>query len=621
MAHFKRTLTVSLQDLAKVVHGVQTVSTIVATLTTTYQVQHVKLAHMVRVLLAANARALGWVPVATDEYIPYRQAVDGVVFRVIPDQLAIDGEYVLREWLEPFVPEDMPIYIDTATRPCQTQGPDVLVLDGWFASHTFRHGDHLIVHIHWRSRCELRLHIDRRVAQRIPDTVLIAGDIAAQLTTHWHATHDLELVQTRLLALYADAPWRNAYPPMPWQSLLNAQSAAPVVVSRLDLLRLRINDLQQLLRQRRKVDSQHGLWDGIALRYSAVRMFIDTQYDDTVTPRVVPVDMLLDHTHAIDDAIARGVYDVQYADSDDDESWTNNEFDDDDEPYTAALQSADDEDALDDMFWSDEDLDRETFVALFAHRHPALHAWSVQLLQALNDEERRMMLRAETDEDHTAILSAAMQRILPLYPHLMQTLRPTPLLYTDETRGGLSYAAFELAELRAAQHVEDAAHTVTPEHVTKSIDGDAVFVIELALRESQAHIRAYEEWCTTAHPRCGALRQRIRVMQEFALFLAQYYTTSLTDASYAMLDEYLFFHYPRHTTSGSARMLRLRIGYIRDYYAYRARLGDTRVLPFAQAMYACRQQAGDVLDLLLRIQQYPRELTALVVHLFAPYTL
>ncbi len=621
MAHFKRTLTVSLQELAKVVHGVQTIPGIVAALTHTYQIQHAKLAKMVRVLLAANARALGWVPLAHEEYISVRQAVHGVVFRVVPDQQAIDGDYLLCEWLEPFVPEDTPIYIGASAHPCEPHGPDIVSLAGWYAAHAFRHGDHIIVQIDWQSRCELHLRVDRRVAQRIPDTVLLAGDIASQLTADWHATHDIALVQLRLLARYAQAPWRTTYPPMPWQSLLNAQTSAPVVLSRLDVLRLRISELQQQLRNRRMADCRAGLWDGIAQRYSAVRMFIDTQYEDSVMPRVLPVDTLIDHSPAIDDAIARGAYDVHYAESDAEDEWVNHD-EDGEEPdsYTAALQSDDDDDDIDDTQWSEEDLDTETFVALFAHRHPALHDWSVQLLRALNDEERRKMLRAETDEDHTAILSAAMQRILPQHPHLMHTLRPMLLSYEDITHGGQSYGAFEFAEVRAAQHVKRLSQSSSADKVDKSLDGDAVFVIELALRESQLHIRAYEEWLSV-QSRSGAVRQRIRAMHEWSLFLAQYYTTSIVDASYAMLDEYLFFHYPRHTVSGSARMLRLRVGYIRDFYAYRASLGDTRMLAVAHAMYECRDQAGDVLNLLLRIQQYPRELTALVVHLFAPYTL
>jgi hypothetical protein len=105
-----------------------------------------------------------------------------------------------------------------------------------------------------------------------------------------------------------------------------------------------------------------------------------------------------------------------------------------------------------------------------------------------------------------------------------------------------------------------------------------------------------------------------------AQFLARYYTKSLADVTYAMYDEYLFFHYPRHHTNRAARGVRTLISTLREFYQYRAQTGDSRALTAADAMYACRAQAEQVLALLIRIQQYPHELTALVVHLFAPYT-
>ena len=66
--------------------------------------------------------------------------------------------------------------------------------------------------------------------------------------------------------------------------------------------------------------------------------------------------------------------------------------------------------------------------------------------------------------------------------------------------------------------------------------------------------------------------------------------------------------------------MRTLISTLREFYQYRAQTGDSRALTAADAMYACRAQAEQVLALLIRIQQYPHELTALVVHLFAPYT-
>lgn len=628
MAHFKRLLTHALRNMANAVRGVHSLSAIVGLLTTRYQLHHTKLTQMVHVLLHNNPRAFEWVPLAHDEYMPYQDAVDGVMLRVIPDEQAIEGGYILREWLEPFIPEDIPVYIGRASLPCLSQGPDVLVLHDWYEAQHIQHGDHILVEIRWRNRCELHLRVDRVAKQHLADTVLAAHDVATQLNTRWHATQNIEELYTHVLAIYATAPWRGSYPAMPWQSIVNAQSSAPIVLSRLELLRMRIHDLQDALRMRRATDSAQGLWDGIALRYSAIRMFIDTQYDDTTTHRVTPIDTRIDHSFAIDDAIARGVYDVHYAEDDTageyNAEWSGgDEFATTDESYTAALQSGDDEidsEESDATSWDADDIDSETFVSLFANRHPALHAWSTQLLSALNDHERRMMIRAESDDDHNAILSAAMQRILPQLPQLMQTLRVMPITHSDHTLGGKTYAAFEHAEQLATHAGAQASTDVPSNEIDRAIDGDAVFIIELALRESYTDLRTYEQWLPTQRVRAGSVRQRVQALRELAMFLAQYYTTTINDATYAMLDEYFFFHYPRHTSSGSMRMIRTRIGYVRDYYAYRATLGDTRAYAAAQAIHASRQQAADVLDVLLRIQQYPHAMTTLVVHLFAPYT-
>ena len=87
-----------------------------------------------------------------------------------------------------------------------------------------------------------------------------------------------------------------------------------------------------------------------------------------------------------------------------------------------------------------------------------------------------------------------------------------------------------------------------------------------------------------------------------------------------MYDEYLFFHYPRHHTNRAARGVRTLISTLREFYQYCAQTSDTHALSAADAMYACRAQAEQVLALLIRIQQYPHELTTLVGLLFAPYT-
>jgi site-specific recombinase XerD len=118
----------------------------------------------------------------------------------------------------------------------------------------------------------------------------------------------------------------------------------------------------------------------------------------------------------------------------------------------------------------------------------------------------------------------------------------------------------------------------------------------------------------------ATIRRKVQVLTGLAQFLARYYTKALPEVTYAMYDEYLFFHYPRHHTNRVARSVRTMISTLREFYQQLAQQGDPRALTAANAMYACRAQAEQVLALLIRIQQYPHELTTLVVHLFAPYT-
>ena len=121
-----------------------------------------------------------------------------------------------------------------------------------------------------------------------------------------------------VLLTYARAQWRSAYPGRPWQVLVNEAYASHTdplpVPSRLMLLHQEIAALQQELRARRSADSDKEVWNGVVLRYSAVRLFIDTSSDTPQRGRVEPIDARLDYTQRINDAIARGLYDVQYDD-------------------------------------------------------------------------------------------------------------------------------------------------------------------------------------------------------------------------------------------------------------------------------------------------------------------
>ena len=593
-------------------------------------------------LLHDNPLAVGWVALPDHTYLAMYQAVSGVTFRIIPDQAAITGDYLLREWLEPFVRAEDPIYLVNDKEPLQQLGPDVIALNGWYAQQGVQIGDHVIVRIDAQRRHHIHLSLDDANTQHLEDTRDAERQLIEALFYQKFTSPSYHTLAHAVLLTYAKASWRSTYPGRPWQMLVNEAFASTTdalpVPSRLMLLHQEIATLQQALRERRSADSDNGTWNGVVLRYSAVRLFIDTSSDLPQRGRVEPIDARLDYTKRINDAIARGLYDVQY---DDDPSSDGEmisfgipempiEDSDHEDDYTAALYNDEDDDDDDDqgieyeyrLSTNDDDIDDDTFSMLFANRHPALEAWSERLLKSMLPSERRRMIRAETDEDYNAVLTMALQRVIPHIPQFMATLRPEPLPPRDDvTAGGKTYATFEAVEFIAAQTIQSTNDVdVSNDDDIFGSGGEAVFAVELALRESDAQITTYVAHLQAMGLSQATIRRKVHVLTGLAQFLARYYTKSLAEVTYAMYDEYLFFHYPRHHTNRVARGVRTLISTLREFYQRLARGGDSRALAAADAMYACRAQAEQVLALLIRIQQYPHDLTALVVHLFAPYT-
>ncbi len=595
----------------------------------------------IHTLLHDNPLAVGWVALPDHTFLAVHQAVNGVTFRIIPDVAAINGDYLLREWLEPFISADEPIFVIGDGQSLAQLGPDIVSLNGWYARHGAQIGDNLIVRIDVQRRHHIHLSLDDANTQHLADARDAERQLIEALFYQKYSSPSYHTLAHAVLLTYARATWRSAYPGRPWHVLVNEAYATKTdaipVPSRLTLLHQEIATLQHLLRERRSSDSENGLWNGVVLRYSAVRLFIDTSSETPQRGRVEPIDARIDYTKRINDAIASGLYDVQYDDDPRVDGETisfgipemSMEDDDSEDDYAAALLNDDDDDDDDDddefeyrLPTADEDLDDETFTMLFANRHPALEAWSEYLLKSMLPLERRRMIRAETDEEYNAILTMVLQRIIPQNPQFMQTLRTEPTLPLDDvTGGGKTYAAFEAVEYIAAQKIQSTIENdSTNDDDIFGSGGEAVFAVELALRESDALIALYEKHMQSTGLSQSTIRRKIQVLFGLAQFLARYYTNSLADVTYAMYDEYLFFHYPRHHTNRAARGVRTLISTLREFYHFRAQTGDVRALSAANAMYACRAQAEQVLALLIRIQQYPHELTTLVVHLFAPYT-
>jgi hypothetical protein len=639
MPRTKPSIATLLKELARTTSEALSLESIVSFVQSRRGPSRTNLHRRIQTMLTTQAVQLGWLTVSPLMYVPIRQAMRGICFRVIPDASAIANEYLRSEWLYPFIDATTPLRLANDKRIMPLVGRGVIGLAGWYAQHRVRVGDHIIVQIDHHRPNTIHLLNDSADAQHLDDAQTADHAIMQELHLHYRNGADEHTVAHAIAQLYATAPWRNLYPGLPWQQLrdtVQRQHARGETLAH--GLGREIVQLQHELRQRRLRDSDRGLWNGIAPRFSAVRIGFDSQ-DHELHDRlsITPIDTREDYSERINHGLEHGLYDVRvgddesdaYADDDDidhDEAFL---FDDhtsalsDDEDYTDALRSSYEDEPRDDEYdhnaYDDlsDAIDDDTFVLLFANRHPALTEWSTILLKSMLPHERRQMIRAETDDDYNAILSKALQRLLPQVPQFMSTLRNVVDVSTEDlTRGGQTYAAFDDVERRSSLSVASSDLPIHEDDDVFATGGEAIFAVESALRESEQLLSRYIVSMQSSQLGERTIRRKRQFLYGFAQFLARYYTQSLDYATYATLDEYIFFFYPRHTAAVSPRNIRDMITALRDFYRY----SELPAAQSAQAMYDCRHQAESVMRLLMRTHQYPHEMTHMVVHLFAPYT-
>lgn len=641
MPRTKPSIATLLKELARTTSEALSLDSIVSFVQSRRGPSRTNLHRRIQTMLTTQAVQLGWSVASQSIYIPIRLAVRGISFRVIPDATAIANEYIRSEWLYPFVDPQLPLRLANDKRMLPVIGRGVIGVMGWYAQHRMRLGDHIIVQFDHNRPNTVHLLPDYVDAQHLDDAHTADTAIMQELHTHYRSGADEHTIAQAILHLYATASWRNAYPGLPWQQLrdtVQRQHARGDALSH--GLGREIVQLQHDLRARRLRDSERGLWNGIAPRFSAVRIGFDS-HDHELHDRlsITPIDTREDYSERINHGLEHGLYDVRigddehdtFADSDDDIDHDEAFLFDDDhtsalndgEDYTDALRSSYDDERHDDdgdpQAYDDlsDAIDDDTFVLLFANRHPALTEWSTTLLKSMLPHERRQMIRAETDDDYNAILSKALQRLLPQEPQFMATLRSVADGAPDDlTRGGQTYAAFDSAERSASLSVTNSDEPIHEDDDVFATGGEAIFAVESALRESELLISRYIVSLQSTKLSERTIRRKRQFLRGFAQFLARYYTHSLDYATYATLDEYIFFFYPRHTAAVSPRNIRDMIGALRDFYRY----SELPAAQSAQAMYDCRLQAEAVMRLLLRTHQYPHEMTHMVVHLFAPYT-
>jgi len=588
--------------------------------------------HM-RASLRRGPQTSGWLEHDNGQLVPVHVAVRGQHIRVRLREHDVAQGVLPLEYLAPFVVRDQALlFPDVSVHPQPTFVTEIDIRS-WMFQQQYQLGDDIVVSFDAHDGHCLHLSVDRlHLSNPGLDEYVLA-------CLHMAPLHSEVAILQAVLLAYTTAPAGLAIAGTPWQTLLErVLHHHDAVGGELVQLRQEIDALQTVLRSERTRDSENGLWDGISKRYSALRIAIMPD-DAGSEPRITlpPIDMRFDYARTIDEGLAQGIYDVQMihrsrgediddADLSDDLPHVDDDdasgFDESDD-YLAALQSESDDDLGDESApdFDEEELDEQTFAVLFANRHPALEAWSIELLQSLSAEQRRQIIQAETDEDYNIILSRALQRLLPHRPHFMQTLQPTTSLPTlDITDGGQTYASFELAEYVAAQLAEGPPTAPMRNNDVFATGGEAIFAVESVLRESEQYITAYVAQLKERGMRPATVRRKYTLVHELAVFLARYYTLPLQQLTYAHLDEYVYFYFPRHTNALSPRVCSDLLRAVRDLYERDDRPLTLPQRAVARAMYDRRQTASDVLRILSRLHQYPLDVTALVVHLFAPYT-
>src|SRR5436305_6548242 len=127
----------------------------------------------IREKLRFGASRIGWVRLGDGKLMPLRVALDGLRFRVIPDDEEFAASVILRSRLEPFIAADereLPLE-DDAGRPLPARetalpigkgifGPvtlPALDLGAWFAYERFAPGDSILMTVHATAPLTLRL--------------------------------------------------------------------------------------------------------------------------------------------------------------------------------------------------------------------------------------------------------------------------------------------------------------------------------------------------------------------------------------------------------------------------------------------------------------------------------
>ena len=599
----------------------------------------------IRNILRYDSFETGWVRLGGGKLMPRHSVLRGLRFRVVPAPDEIAADLLARAKIEPFVLLRMPNprLLDERGRalnstPQRLPGAqpgfsfssvDAQTLDGWYRRTRFQPGDSILVTVTATDPITLQLEREPAAQFRAAE---VAGQerelidaIAEQITRNRSTLLPADMI---VLPIIAQAAWRTAYPGRPWQQLVEADRRLRLLDDMyisdrsfrrpLDLLTQDENDdgwaeedkelleditaLQAELRASRREAAERGLWDGMAPRASTGQIVFDVRAGTSQLIQPAAVNMLLDHTEAIEARVERG----DFADAD----WE----DESDGGFSP------DFDAPDEMFGIEDIEDMQQFM----NDNPALVEATQKLMASLSTAEMAALNNAETPDQVQFILTRHLNKLLGREPELFAEL--TPELVATPNGHDLTYDP-DLSESEAQNYEQDGMLSIEVTGEWEEDDGpggewgedDEEDESEAAARSNELMDQFYQALIAQGKSESTAA-SRTGDLWLYADFLANYYDRSLSDGDYATLDECMFFFYPRKVLNNSPRAAREMCTSFKQFYAFLRGEGIVSDDGFAQAIWRRRDQVARVIDLYDQLDGDSPQFERLFAHLFAPYT-
>lgn len=605
----------------------------------------------IREKLRFGASRIGWVRLGDGKLMPLRVALDGLRFRVIPDDEEFAGSVILRSRLEPFVAADerelrleddagRPLLAREAALPIGKGifGPvslPALDLSAWFAREHFAPGDSILMTVRVTAPLTLCLEHEPAAAFRLDDVLHQEHELLDALAEQLARRRvDVLFPEDSVLPIYARASWRTSYPGRPWQRLVandprmrlvdgtciadtsfrppldlifNGGEDDERIQEELDLALLEeISSFQAELRRSRREAAESGLWDGLAPRISTARVVFD-QGDTPETIYAGPVDALQDHSPEIEERAAHGGYDNQW-----DDAFELDDFDD--------MEIDGEFDADDELFEIDDIEDMRAFM----EQNPALVEATHRLMASLSSDEIERLQQAETPDDVQRILTKRLNELLFREPALFVTLAPAAASPTNGNGNGHGphpdESPFDEEEWGDDELFEEDDWDEQDDDDEDDRQDEELGRLEEMLERSSDLMEQFYQYLiehgkseTTAANRAGDL-------WAYAQFLGNYYSRSLDEGDYTTLDECLFFFYPRKMFNSSPRQAREMCTSIKQFYAFLRAKSIVADDAFAQGMWRRRDQAARVVELYDRLDSNSPRFERLFARLFEPYT-